>query len=378
MAGGVIHEHLNHTERFAAYLRMLKSRSGLGFNQLGKMAGVSSSSLHRYCSGTSVPQDYRIVLSFARSCGATPDELRHLHRLWAAAEAVRHTEAAEPIRHAAPAGPPPEESAAPAPQPMTAPDEPLPAATAPEPAAEPVTTPEPAGRSPHRARYLALAAGVVVAVLATAGLLALRGTDDPGGTGPADDRLLFSRACQDPVGMGQNDECVREVQTLLLQAGAKLDADGAFGPETLRRVTAFQVLSGLPARGVVDDDTKRALYDQRVRMATWEPDRVDTRIREVFAEDPEHAVAIARCQSRLDPLHITPNSNGSRNWGLFQIADSTLKALDGTQASALDPEWNIIAAHQLWSANRDFRHWPFCEAALNSSPPSRAPSAPVR
>ena len=31
----------------------------------------------------------------------------------------------------------------------------------------------------------------------------------------------------------------------------QLSVDGSFGPETLRRVTAFQVLAGVPARGVV-------------------------------------------------------------------------------------------------------------------------------
>ncbi|MFI5843969.1 helix-turn-helix domain-containing protein [Catenuloplanes sp. NPDC051500] len=345
MAGEVIHEHLNHTERFAAYLRMLKSRSGFGFNQLGKLAGVSSSSLHRYCSGASVPQDYRIVLSFARSCGATTEEIRQLHRLWAAAEAVRHTEAMEVVAD----GPEPDE-------PFEADDIDVP---------EPEIVPAAPRR---RGRYLVLAAAGVIVVLAAAGLLALRASDEPGNPGPADDRLLFSRACQDPVSMGQHDECVREVQDLLIKAGGRLAVDGEFGPETLRRVTAFQVLAGLPARGVVDDVTKTALYDQKARLTTWPAEQVESRIREVFAEDPDHAVAIARCQSRLDPLHITPNTNGTRNWGLYQLTDSTLASLGGSPAQAFDPEWNITAAHQLWGATRDFRQWPFCEAALNATP----------
>lgn len=401
MAGEVIHERLDHTERFAAYLRMLKGRSGLGFNQLGRLAGVSGSSLHRYCSGASVPQDYRIVLSFARSCGATGEEIRHLHRLWSAAEAVRRLE---------PVGPPPSvRPVAERPEPVSelpeqsGTEQSQPDGERPEPGGEapvlvgespgPVSEPPvEAGRSPelaeadgrepepepaprHRDRYLALAAAVgVLVILATAGLFALRTTDDPGGAGTPDDRMLFSQACRDPISMGQHDDCVSEVQDLLLQAGAKVGVDGSFGPETLRRVTAFQVLAGLPARGVVDDATKKALYDQRVRMATWTPERVDGRIREVFPEDPDHAVAIARCQSRLDPLHITPNTNGSRNWGLFQISDSTLAALGGTPMTALDPEWNITAARQLWSGQRDFHHWPFCDAALNSAPPNSTPS----
>jgi hypothetical protein len=353
MAGEVIHEHLNHTERFAAYLRMLKSRSGFGFNQLGKLAGVSSSSLHRYCSGASVPQDYRIVLSFARSCGATTEEIRHLHRLWAAAEAVRHTEPVELVADVE------------AVEPFAADDTDLPE---PEPQ---VLAPPPR----RRGRHLAIAAAGVVVLLAAAGLFALRASDDPTGPGVTDDRLLFSRACQDPVSMGQHDECVREVQDLLIKAGGRLAVDGEFGPETLRRVTAFQVLAGLPPRGVVDDVTKTALYDQRARINTWPPERVETRIREVFPEDPDHAVAIARCQSRLDPLHITPNTNGSRNWGLYQLSDASLASLGGTPAQAFDPEWNITAAHRLWNTSRDFHHWPFCEAALNATP---SPTTSVR
>ncbi|MDX3070676.1 helix-turn-helix transcriptional regulator, partial [Streptomyces sp. ND04-05B] len=64
---------------------MLKDRSGRGYDRLGKEAGVSGSSLHRYCSGLSVPTDYRVVHAFAKVCGAGAEELRELHRLWALA-----------------------------------------------------------------------------------------------------------------------------------------------------------------------------------------------------------------------------------------------------------------------------------------------------
>ncbi|WP_019070077.1 hypothetical protein [Streptomyces hokutonensis] len=36
-------------------------------------------------------------------------------------------------------------------------------------------------------------------------------------------------------------------------------------------------------------------------------------IREVFAEDPDTAVAVARCASFLDPLYVLPHTNGSRS-----------------------------------------------------------------
>ncbi|WP_460808574.1 helix-turn-helix domain-containing protein [Micromonospora zhanjiangensis] len=68
---------------------MLKYRSGRGFEWLGRQARVSGSSVHRYCSGLSVPSDYRVVHSFAKACGASPEEMRSVHRLWALADASR-------------------------------------------------------------------------------------------------------------------------------------------------------------------------------------------------------------------------------------------------------------------------------------------------
>ncbi|MEU0215448.1 helix-turn-helix transcriptional regulator, partial [Streptomyces sp. NPDC006265] len=82
------------TERFAALLRSLKSRSGLSYEALARKSGLAGSTLHRYCRGTSVPQDYGSVHRLATVCGATPDELRTLHRLWALADAARAAAAA--------------------------------------------------------------------------------------------------------------------------------------------------------------------------------------------------------------------------------------------------------------------------------------------
>ncbi|MEV6168070.1 peptidoglycan-binding protein [Streptomyces sp. NPDC051954] len=187
------------------------------------------------------------------------------------------------------------------------------------------------------------------------------------GSGSADDedRPLFSAACTGPMTMGQRGACVREVQRLLARAGAELAVDGEFGPETLRRVTAFQVLSRVDATGVVGDETKKALYASKTRMDTWSPEKVRRRIREVFREAPDRAVAIADCQSFLDPLHVLPNTDGTRNWGVFQISDATLRKLGGTPRDAMDPEWNIQAAHRLWSRAQNFEDWPHCDRAAS-------------
>jgi len=354
---------------------MLKDRSGRGYDRLGKEAGVSGSSLHRYCSGLGVPGDYRVVHAFAKVCGASAEELRELHRLWALADTDRDVPAAtakenpeqEPERHEpampAQASPGPEEPAVP-----------TQASPGPYDATPPEITPG-AAEKPRRSRVpeklssrFAILAAVVTVVL-VAGFVWLPGGRQAGATPATGDKLLYSPACQS-VSMGQHDECVREVQTLLVRAKGRLAVDGDFGPETLRRLTAFQVLAGVPARSTVDEATKKALYAQKVSMATWSQAKVEKRIREVFAGDPDTAVAIARCASFLDPLWVLPNTNGSRNWGVFQISDARLRELGGTPLRAFDPDWNIKAAHRLWAVRHDFHDWPSCQAALKDTPTS--------
>ncbi|MCC9742714.1 helix-turn-helix domain-containing protein [Streptomyces sp. MNU89] len=66
----------------------------MSYEALARKSGMSGSSLHRYCRGTSVPQDYGSLHRLAVACGAAPDELRTLHRLWALADAARERDAA--------------------------------------------------------------------------------------------------------------------------------------------------------------------------------------------------------------------------------------------------------------------------------------------
>jgi hypothetical protein len=335
---------------------MLKDRSGRGYDRLGKEAGVSGSSLHRYCSGLGVPTDYRVVHAFAKVCGASAEELRELHRLWALADTERDVPPAT-AKENPQSQPEPDKPALPA-QAGTGPDDVTPPETAPD-----VIDAPRRFRMPEKLSSRLAVLAAVIAVVLVAGFVWL-----PGGAAPAaGDRLLESPACKS-VSMGQHDECVREVQTLLMAAKGRLAVDGDFGPETLRRLTAFQVLAGLPATSVADEATKKALYARKVTMATWSPTKVAKRIREVFVEDPDTAVAIARCASFLDPLWVLPNTNGSRNWGVFQISDARLRELDGTPLRAFDPDWNIKAAHRLWSVRHDFHDWPSCQAALKDTP----------
>ncbi|SDN65685.1 ATP-binding protein [Allokutzneria albata] len=73
---------------FAAVLRGLKERSGRSFAALAHRTGTSRSTLHRYCAGSVLPPDYRLVSQLAAACGANRRELARLRRLWEFAEAA--------------------------------------------------------------------------------------------------------------------------------------------------------------------------------------------------------------------------------------------------------------------------------------------------
>jgi hypothetical protein len=69
------------------------------------------------------------------------------------------------------------------------------------------------------------------------------------------------------------------------------------------------------------------------------------------------AVAVAHCESRLDPGATHRNRNGTRDWGLFQLNDGgTLQGLGLTQDSALDAKRNIEAAWRLYRS-RGWQPW---------------------
>lgn len=355
-------------QEFAAHLRILKDHAGRTYEALAKRTGVSSSALHRYCNGKSVPLEFAPLERLARACGASREELRELQQRWFLADAVRKPSAPRAATH-------------PEPPLRGSPEHPPGRTPHPEPDTEAdgiTATADPAGARPSAAaaRRRWLATGLVAEFLFVAAAAMAVGTvlaDRPGASSKSKRPMLLSPACPVVLSIGEHDECVRELQRLLATTGTSIDVNGQFGPQTRSRVTAFQVLAGIPPSGVVGDCTKRTLYDSEVKMRSWPPAKVEQRIGEVFPEDPDTAVAIARCQSFLDPFWVLPNEDGSRNWGLFQIRDRRLEQLGGTPLEAFDPEWNIQAARRLWSEHGDFRHWKVCLAALTTPTPSRRP-----
>ncbi|MEU8585720.1 helix-turn-helix domain-containing protein [Streptomyces sp. NPDC048664] len=84
---------MDEAAEFGRLLRGLKERSGLSYGVLAKRLHLSTSSLHRYCSGEVVPTDYGPVERLARLCRASPEELVELHRCWVLADAVRDRKA---------------------------------------------------------------------------------------------------------------------------------------------------------------------------------------------------------------------------------------------------------------------------------------------
>lgn len=73
----------------AERLSALRERSGRTYASLARRIGVSGSTLHRYCTGRTVPAEFAPVERLARLCGAPAGERESLHRLWILADRER-------------------------------------------------------------------------------------------------------------------------------------------------------------------------------------------------------------------------------------------------------------------------------------------------
>ncbi|MFC7304571.1 helix-turn-helix domain-containing protein [Streptomyces monticola] len=176
-------------DEFATLLRELKDRSGLSYGALAKRLHMSTSTLHRYCNGTAVPNDYAPAERLARLCRATPDELVELHRRWILADASRGRRAEQAA--AAGAGPGTAEATAAPPDSHPAPDTgtdsaPTTAAHPPHEETEPVHVDEPRTPAPPRRRRTALIASIAVAAVLGATALVVNPPSGWGGGGTGD------------------------------------------------------------------------------------------------------------------------------------------------------------------------------------------------
>ena len=92
---------------FAGLLTQLKIRSGLTFAELAARSFTTRSTVHRYCSGATLPKDYAVVVTIATVCGATPAELTELARLWTSAQDLAPPPRPGPARGPTPGPAPP-------------------------------------------------------------------------------------------------------------------------------------------------------------------------------------------------------------------------------------------------------------------------------
>lgn len=70
-----------------------------------------------------------------------------------------------------------------------------------------------------------------------------------------------------------------------------------------------------------------------------------------------NALAVADCESGMRSVSGPPNSDGTRDHGVYQLNDGgTLQGLGGTVAQALDPVWNVSAARRLYDG-RGWQPW---------------------
>ncbi|CAM4216517.1 helix-turn-helix domain-containing protein [Kibdelosporangium persicum] len=83
-------------DQLARLLAEVKSRSGLSYSELSKQTHTSTSTLHRYCTGKTVPPDYQTVARIAMACSATDSELTELLRLWRQARSVENADPVVP------------------------------------------------------------------------------------------------------------------------------------------------------------------------------------------------------------------------------------------------------------------------------------------
>ncbi|MGW7264210.1 helix-turn-helix domain-containing protein [Streptomyces sp. NPDC054842] len=158
-------------EEFAGLVRALKARDGRSYEALGRRLSVSASTLHRYCSGATVPEEFAVVDRLALLCGADEEERRALEAAWTEADRARRRAVSPaptpvPAVSAAPGSNP--EPSAPEPGPGPAPDP-----IAPDPSAADPSAPEAPRARPRRGAPapLLVAAAVALVVLALAAAL---------------------------------------------------------------------------------------------------------------------------------------------------------------------------------------------------------------
>ncbi|MFD7825796.1 helix-turn-helix domain-containing protein [Streptomyces sp. NPDC059242] len=139
----------------------LKARDGRSYEALGRRLSISASTLHRYCSGATVPEEFAVVDRLALLGGTDEEERRALEVAWTQADRAR--------RGAASPTPPPVPA-------VSATPESNPEPPAPKPSLDPApnsTAPQAPRARPRRGAPALLLAAVAVAVAVALVMLVL-------------------------------------------------------------------------------------------------------------------------------------------------------------------------------------------------------------
>ena len=81
---------------------------------------------------------------------------------------------------------------------------------------------------------------------------------------------------------------------------------------------------------------------------------IEKKIKEVFGEDGDLAVAVAMAESRMNPNAIGDTHLAKYSFGLFQINQMFH---DYSEETLLDPDENIRIAKEISSKGRGFENW---------------------
>ncbi|MFF8557186.1 helix-turn-helix domain-containing protein [Streptomyces sp. NPDC015501] len=77
-------------EEFAGLVRALKACDGRSYEAVGRRLSISASTLHRYCSGATVPEEFAVIDDrLALLCGTDEEERRGLEAAWTEAGRAR-------------------------------------------------------------------------------------------------------------------------------------------------------------------------------------------------------------------------------------------------------------------------------------------------
>lgn len=85
----------------------------------------------------------------------------------------------------------------------------------------------------------------------------------------------------------------------------------------------------------------------------WTEDRIKEKIKDTFPEDPQTAIAIAKCESRFNPMAYNDQSDDG---GVFQINQVHLPRLEQLELDRFDVEDNITFARMLYE-ERGWKPW---------------------